>query len=236
MISTVHGGIITTNHLDIAARLQCAYSSLRSVPQSYADNSVIRWFIETSTHDPRCGRIARKVFDITRRYSPFRTVIDRSVDFDSPDYTAAIDGILRQPAKLADELARIGAFQVRRIAADVITRNKLVRSLEPLARQLRWATARIDWDNTRPSFIRYPFLVDDRPFWQRRLSQAGIEFGIWLNHPLHPAGSNFRKCGYEIGMCPNAEYAAERVLNIPLHPRCADWILDRVDGLVDQWS
>jgi dTDP-4-amino-4,6-dideoxygalactose transaminase len=236
MISTVNGGIVTTNHLDIATRLQRAHSSLKSEPQSYADNSVIRWFIETSTHDPRWGRVAGKALDFTRRHSAFRTVIDRSFDFDSADYEAAIGGTLRQPAKLADELARIGAFQVTRIEPDVITRNKLARSLEPLALQLGWATARIDWHNTRPSFVRYPFLVDDRPLWQQRLNQAGIEFGVWLNHPLHPAGSNFRKCGYEIGMCPNAEYAAERVLNIPLHPRCANWIFDRVDSLVHRSS
>src|SRR5262249_33723542 len=160
-----------------------------------------RWFIQTFMNDPRYGRVAERIIDIGRHFSLFRAAINNAFDFDSVEYQAAIDGIVKQPSKLADELARMGLFQIRRIEADVIARNKLARSLEPLAMQLGWATPRIDWDNTRPSFVRFPFLVDDRPFWQRRLNEAGIEFGTWLNHPLHPTGSNFRKCGYEIGMC-----------------------------------
>jgi perosamine synthetase len=232
MISTIKGGIATTNYPDVAARLRSAHANLKSDPQSCADHSVNRWFIQTMTHDPRYGRAAREIFDIARRHGPIRKAINASFDFDTVDYEAAIDGIVRQPARLANELARVGYFQIRRLEADVIARNRLVRSLEPLAMQLGWATPRIDWENTRPSFVRFPFLVDDRSYWRRRLDEGGIESGTWLNHPLHPVGSNFRKCGYEIGMCPNAEYAAERVLNIPIHPRCADWILDRVEGLL----
>jgi dTDP-4-amino-4,6-dideoxygalactose transaminase len=232
MISTIKGGIATTNYLDIAARLRSAHAKLESEPQCYADHSVNRWFIQTMMYDPRYGRAAGRIFDIARRHGPVRKAISASFDFDAVDYEAAMDGIVRQPARLANELARMGLLQIRRLEADVIARNRLARSLEHLAVRLGWATPRIDWENTRPSFVRFPFLVDDRRYWRQRLDEVGIEFGTWLNHPLHPVGSNFRKCGYEIGMCPNAEYAAERVLNIPLHPRCADWILDRLKGLL----
>jgi UDP-2-acetamido-2-deoxy-ribo-hexuluronate aminotransferase len=65
-------------------------------------------------------------------------------------------------------------------------------------------------------FAQYTVLVDDRPIVQEKLKTAGIPTAVHYPIPLNrqPAYSN-RSGG---GATPNADYAAQRVMSLPMHP------------------
>lgn len=194
----------------------------------------MRWRLETVSLHPRFGSIAGRAIAAATRNRRWGSRLRNAIEFDKVEYGRALDGVVSPPANLSDEMAAIGLPQLSRLDADVTARNRLASLLEPLAQRLGWTTPRVDWVSTRPSFVRFPFLTDRRLYWQKRLAEVGIEVGTWLNHPLHPSGSSFEKCGYERGMCPNAEYVAQHILNIPVHPRCSGWILDRLERLYER--
>ena len=60
-----------------------------------------------------------------------------------------------------------------------------------------------------------------------------IELGSWFETPLHPVPMEQHAAfGYVLGDCPNAERAAERIVNLPLHARVAPDEADRIARFV----
>jgi perosamine synthetase len=69
------------------------------------------------------------------------------------------------------------------------------------------------------NLIRYPLLVEDRSSWIECMTEAGIEAGLWFTAPLSSTEVNQELFGYREGMCPQAEWVAQRIINLPTHLR-----------------
>jgi dTDP-4-amino-4,6-dideoxygalactose transaminase len=63
----------------------------------------------------------------------------------------------------------------------------------------------------------YVVMTEDREALQRNLEEAGIATGIHYPLPLHMQPA-FAHLGYQQGDMPNAEYAASRILSLPMFP------------------
>jgi perosamine synthetase len=232
MISTVKGGLAVTNDPSIAEKLERSYLKLPSDEPARVKASIARWRkCNLETH-PRLGALFSFATRMLERFPLIGPALKRADSFDNDEYSAALNGTVRQPTKLSREQAAIGLIQIPRIERDVEQRNQIARELVEKTTSLGWRIPTVDWNNTRPSFVRFPAIVQDRQYWLELLRRNGIDEGQWLDHPLHPAGSNFRACGYEIGMCPNAESISSQTINLPIHPRCASWISARITNLM----
>jgi dTDP-4-amino-4,6-dideoxygalactose transaminase len=66
-------------------------------------------------------------------------------------------------------------------------------------------------------FLRYPVLVKDKSKVLAMAKKNRIEVGDWFLSPVHPNLSGWEKASYEKGMCPNAEWACDHVINLPTH-------------------
>jgi dTDP-4-amino-4,6-dideoxygalactose transaminase len=231
MISTVKGGLAVTNDSAIAAKLEQSYRTLPVDEPTRIVAIVARWRKRNLETHSRLGGLFSFAMRKSKTFPLIGRAMDRADTFDLEEYNNALNGIVRPSTRLSSEQAAIGLTQVSRIERDVERRNLIAREISKMAISLGWQIPFVDWDNTRPSFVRLPAIVKDRQHWLALLSQNGIEGGVWLDHPLHPAGSNFRACGYEVGMCPNAEAISSQIINIPLHPRCASWISKRIAHL-----
>ena len=66
-------------------------------------------------------------------------------------------------------------------------------------------------------FLRYPVPVRDKGRVMELAKRNRIEMGDWFSSPVHPNLSGWEKISYEKGMCPNAERACDRVVNLPTH-------------------
>jgi len=67
--------------------------------------------------------------------------------------------------------------------------------------------------------LRFPLLVENRDEVLRLAQRGGFQVGDWFNAPLHPDTSQAAAFGYRAGMCPQAEWAAARLINLPTGPR-----------------
>lgn len=64
-------------------------------------------------------------------------------------------------------------------------------------------------------FLKFPLLVPNREEFLKLAEQYNVQLGEWFNSPLHPVQHNLAAWGYTLGSCPNAEYAAMHIVNLP---------------------
>jgi dTDP-4-amino-4,6-dideoxygalactose transaminase len=127
---------------------------------------------------------------------------------------------------LLDQLAALPAAAGRR--ADVAARYRAV--LERHGVHTFPAVA----PGAEPAWVRFPFLVDDRPAFRRAMARVGVEVGQWFDHPVSGAREP-AAVGYVAGACPTAELVARHVVNLPVHRRVTDADVRRITETLDRY-
>ena len=85
-----------------------------------------------------------------------------------------------------------------------------------------------DWPSeAEPAPVRYPVAVADRDAAERAVAPHAV-LGTWFTSVLEEARSP-ADGGYRMGSCPQAEWAASHLVNLPTHPRVR---LDDAERLV----
>jgi dTDP-4-amino-4,6-dideoxygalactose transaminase len=74
--------------------------------------------------------------------------------------------------------------------------------------------------------VRYPVWVEDRPRVVRAVAPHAV-LGTWFTSVLEEAESPVPP-GYEAGTCPNAEAAAQHLVNLPTHLRVTPADVDAI--------
>lgn len=83
-----------------------------------------------------------------------------------------------------------------------------------------------------PAWLRFPVLVADAKKLRRVALQHEIMLGDWYDAPLVPATASLEAFRYTPGSCPNAEQAAQQVINLPTYPLLTDAQVGHVIELV----
>lgn len=65
------------------------------------------------------------------------------------------------------------------------------------------------------SFLKYPLLVKNRDEFKKNAELAKIPLGEWFNSQLHPVQGDLAPWGLVKGHCPNSEFAAAGMVNLP---------------------
>lgn len=118
--------------------------------------------------------------------------------------------------RLSNAQAALALRQLRRLDAN-LTHRRLVaeiyrRMLAPLGLRVPDPP-----ENSQPSYVRYPIWVGNRAEAMRAAAPHAV-LGQWFNTVLEE--SIDPQAGlYLPGSCPNAEAAAEHLVNLPTHPR-----------------
>lgn len=126
-----------------------------------------------------------------------------------PDYLQA----------LPDRLARLALPQLRRMPQVLALRRAQVRRYDEVLAGSPWLQplAPAEAAGPPPTLLRYPLAVRhpaQRPALREGLRHLGIEPGEWFDDVVHPAGS--LRHGYTAGQCPNGEWLAQCIVNLPL--------------------
>ncbi len=66
--------------------------------------------------------------------------------------------------------------------------------------------------------LRYPFLVRNPVALKRFAKKSGVLLGDWYSHIIDPKGVDLTAIGYKKGSCPQAEYIASHIVNLPTYP------------------
>lgn len=80
----------------------------------------------------------------------------------------------------------------------------------------RKSISRIYGSKENTPILRYPILVQNRAEVKEKLKNIGVISGTWYTSPIFPIAWNDLAClGYKVGECPEAEYCARHVMNLP---------------------
>jgi len=234
MISTDKGGLLVTSDAALAAKIRTLYESLpiRS-PESerIACKRVIYNVLMQDQWVNLLERLIRRVFTISiADYSRVKAYFSSHWS----EYEAELSGVQFDlyPRRLAGILCRIGELQVYRLKEDVKKRNEKAAFLAEILPKFGARVPSYDLDQCYPSFVKYPFLVEDRERWIKALNKLRLANSTWLNDPLHPRETRCHlENRYEWGSCPNAEYASQHILNLPVGRSVSFSMLARLKNL-----
>jgi dTDP-4-amino-4,6-dideoxygalactose transaminase len=238
MISTGNGGILATADDALGEKLRRRYCEVSEPPPRFGELSARRWVLDHLNGSPLLGRLSEKVLGQLRRARLGR---GRSWNFecemvDRPLYREEYAGRrwAGYPCRLDGGLALLALRQLRRLEAQIAHRTALAGELRAILVR-KGASVPRPGPGAQPSWLRFPFWVENPQEWAARLRRAGIEchrFCRWFDGPVHPAECAadpwFR---YERGTCPRGEWLGRHILNLPLHPRLGRWLLRRVARL-----
>jgi perosamine synthetase len=118
--------------------------------------------------------------------------------------------------------ARSGLAQLRRLEQNISHRRKMAQLYDRLMEEKGWPGRNYDRDSMEPVMVRYPVRIAEKDKALSQAAKAGIELGSWFECPLHPIETPLAAYDYEMGMCPEAEKAANEVVNLPLHARAGE--------------
>lgn len=220
MLSTERGGYAVTKDKTLGARIRDLQQRAEYAPPSVERSSVLRWcyraaFTARPWLNPRASFVRFGLGALRFRG------LHRILDYDREEYETALAGRRFEPypSPLGNLLAYAGLLQLDRLEQDLRHRRRLASLLDAELPRLGAEVAAVDRDQAEPSWVRFPFHVEDRDRWVRVMRKSGLAAGFWLDDPIHPAQSDWRAAGYARGSCPNAEHLSKRILNVPVDSR-----------------
>jgi perosamine synthetase len=234
MISTDKGGLLVTSDSALAAKIRSLYVSLPIRSPELERLACKRVIYNVLTQDPWLNPIWRtlnRVFGLSIADLPtFKAYFSSH----QSEYEAELAGVqfASYPRRLAGILCRIGELQVHRLTEDVRKRNEKAAFLAEILPKFGARVPTYDHALCYPSFVKFPFLVEDRKKWVKALDKLKLPNFTWLNDPLHPRETRCHmENNYTWGSCPNAEYASQYILNLPVGRSVSFSMLSRLKNL-----
>ena len=219
MISTDKGGLLVTTDSALAAKIRSLYDSLPIRSSELERIACKRVILNILTQDPFLNLIERlinKLFGLSITNLPRFKAYSAS---HTSEYEAELTGVRFDcyPRRLAGILCGVGELQIHRLMDDVRMRNEKAAFLTEILPRYGARVPSYDREQCYPSFVKYPFLVEDREKWIDALNELRLPTWTWLNDPLHPRETRCHaENQYVWGSCPNAEYASQHILNLPI--------------------
>ncbi len=218
MIATDKGGLITTNEDQLASRLLALSRDLPLRDQEVETLALMRLLFRVFEHDPILRRVIFRLIKYVihqRIQNPPESILR----YDSDEYQAELDGVQGRvyPHRLSGALSLAGRWQIERLHADVAERTEKAALIQGLLKKFDILLPGFDPEVSEPSWLRFPFVVDQVEHWKSALAHIGLPTADWLNDPLHPRETRCHRLNeYYWGSCPNAEYISNHIVNLPL--------------------
>ena len=208
-ITTGLGGVLIVNNQELSEAIENEYNGLKKMPFSSTFKIISTLCTMTFYYSKRTQFFYTNGFRFLRL---FKLVYQTSED--------EINGILPEnyPVKLNPLLANFGYNQMNRIKEINDKKNVIQEKLMKAFDKFK-DVEKYEVGNT--VLARFPILFKSSvkqeviaTIKQQALDE-GYLFGEWFNDVVHPKGSY--RYGYDSGMCPEGEYVASRILNIPVN-------------------
>ena len=144
-----------------------------------------------------------------------------------------------RPAK--DFERRMGKIQVRRLERELAKFDEQTvqrREIGDAYRQRIHADS-VSHLTVRPGveavYGRYPMFATSKADLVKQARAAKVELAVFYDSPVHPLeGDALRIVGYEPGSCPNAEWAADRIVSLPTGTHVGKREIDRAVNFLNE--
>ncbi len=223
------GGMAITNDKQIADNIKSLMEKeLIAVPAKRAAILALQLFVYRAFIYPRTTALAQNIF----RWLTKKGIVVGS---------SSVEELARP--KMAEDFfmgistvqARAGLRQLKKLEGNIAHRKKMARLYDELLAERGWRIPQVP-DYMAPVLVRYPIRVADKWKAIEQAAGAGIELGSWFEAPLHPRETKHELYHYHWGMCPQAERAANEVVNLPLHPRTSEKTIRRTIEFIEQFK
>jgi dTDP-4-amino-4,6-dideoxygalactose transaminase len=234
MFSTERGGFATTGDAEFARRIRAIQADAAFRSEASERACLLRWCYRAALLGNPWLFPRVQAIEAVLRYFRFPG-LDDIFNYSQKDYDDELAGrrVNPYPARLPNLMAYAGLLQLRRLEEDLAHRRMLAAFLEERLPSLGARVAQYDHRRVAPSWVRFPFVVEDRAAWAATLRAAHLVPGVWLDDPIHPKGSDWKQAGYVRGSCPNGEFLGEHILNVPVDRRVSIGRLQRWLGMCD---
>lgn len=209
VISTVRGGMVLTSDEKIAEILRQEQTNLPEFSMlriKIALMNPVLWWIITPFYYLGFGK-----YTIGKAFSFFAHKLGiMGIMIEREEYNAQKPNWL--PSRMPSALARLGKRQLAKIDRF----NEHRREIAKIYSDTLGIKFPID-DKSTNIYLRFPVLVDQK---KRNgiIKEAGkkhVVLGNWYRSILFAPESSLEKLGYKKGDTPNAEWVAERIINLP---------------------
>jgi dTDP-4-amino-4,6-dideoxygalactose transaminase len=208
VISSVRGGMVLVKDDKIAEKIR---SELKSAPHfslvriKIALLNPILWSIITPVYYIGFGKatIGRAFSFVAHKLGIMGIMIQKcEYDTQKPSWL---------PARMPSALAKLGMNQFEKIDRFNSHRREIAKIYEE-----KFGAFNLD-ENSKHNYLRYPLLVEPekRASIYTIASKNHFVLGNWYKNILYAPDSSLAKLGYTIGDTPNAEWVAERIINLP---------------------
>lgn len=117
---------------------------------------------------------------------------------------------------MTESQARKGVYEIERIEENISHRRMLAKFYKEELPKIGFRPVELR-EHEDPVFVRYPIRVRNKKEVLEVAYRERVEIGSWFESPLHPEGTDLQRFHYTSGSCPEAEKAAQQVINLPTH-------------------
>jgi dTDP-4-amino-4,6-dideoxygalactose transaminase len=207
-ISSTMGGMVVTDDDALAARMRVFQESCMPPPFGLAYRYVLKLLLYHLLMQPHIHRFARAAYEGAGSRLPLPR----------PTENAELRGLKpeRYEQRLSNAQAALARRQLGRLEENIRHRSVIAAQYRKAFASSGLGMAQVA-PQCEPSYVRFPVLVADREAAVRALAPwlvAGTWFTSVLEEAVTPSAG-----AYQSGSCPQAEYAAAHLINLPTHPR-----------------
>ena len=206
LINTHVGGLASCDDSVIAGRLETIQLESRPIRCVDKIKIIISLFFEVLSHQSYLYHLMRPVFYLFRK-SPLYFC------WDDKHNCAINDSRLGGMYQLSWIQAVMGLRQIKNVTEIVSQRITLSRILNEKYHYY-------DSDNQLP-YLRFAFLVDNRDMFYAS-NYRMIRHSTWFKDVITGGDDFYKEIKYDIGSCPDAEYVASKVVNLPLSSKISE--------------
>lgn len=227
VISSVRGGMVFVKEDKIVEKIR---SELKSASQfslvriKIALLNPILWSIITPVYYLGIGKftIGRAFSFIAHKLGIMGIMIEKcEYDTQKPSWI---------PARMPSALARLGMNQFKKLDSFNNHRREIAKIYEE-----KFGPYEVD-QNSKHNYLRYPLLVkpSNRAKIYSDATKKHFVLGNWYKNILYAPDASLEKLGYKKGDTPNAEWVAERIINLPTAVNVEPVNAQALIGVIDQ--
>ncbi len=208
VISSVFGGMVTTNNKKVAINLQHFYKNLESPARFFVIKQLLYIILYTLLlpfYNMLIGKLILKLLFAGN-------ILSKAVS--EEEKKAALPEFINY--QLSPFLARLAQHQLEKVSRFNNHRQQIARIyIETLKNNT--GTKIAAHSNSKPVYLRFPVLVTNKYDLLKKAQNKGIHLGNWYENPITPKPYDVSTFKYKRGSCPVAEKVCPMVINLPTH-------------------
>lgn len=204
------GGVLVCNDAEYRDRIRQIRDEQAEFPSSYfAAQLAWQGIIYDLLVYPETKALAQNIY----RWLTRRSIITGSTS--SAEYSLRNNF---QFLRMCEVQAAAGLYELRQHEAVLEYRRQLALWYAEELTKDGWDVP--DWpENSKVTLLRFPLRVPNKKVLLQEAEKHFVELGDWFVRPLHSHLAPQEDFGYSNGQCPEAERAAQEIINLPTHPR-----------------